>query len=81
MDFTIYKEMDDYHYYLFTGTLQGSSDGTARPGRSFTDYPVHIVREKPGANYPILLGDKYSEQLGWCRMSNLSPVWRCCECA
>ena len=63
MDFTIYKEMDNY---LFTGTLQGSSDGT------FSNYPVHIVRRIPGAKYPILLGDKYSEQLGWCRDSNLS---------
>ena len=71
--------MDDY---LFTGRLQGSSDGTARPGRSFSNYPVHIVRQIPGAKYPILLGDKYSEQLGWCSESNLSrSFFRCCDCA
>ena len=69
MDFTIYKEMDNKR---FTGTLQVSSDGTAGTGRSFTNYPVHIVRRKQGAKYPILLGDKYSEKLGWCTMSNLS---------
>ena len=76
MDFTIYKEMDDY---LFTGRLQGSSDGTARPGRSFSNYPVHIVRQIPGAKYPILLGDKY---LGWCSESNLSrSFFRCYDAA
>ena len=69
MDFTIYKEMDNKR---FTGTLQVSSDGTAGEGRYFSNYPVHIVRRIPGAKYPILLGDKYSEQLGWCRDSNLS---------
>ena len=69
MDFTIYKEMDNYR---FTGTLQVSSDGTAGTGRFLSNHPVHIVRRIPGAKYPILLGDKYSEQLGWCRDSNLS---------
>ena len=69
MDFNIYKKMDDYR---FTGTIQVSSNGTAGTGRSFTNYPVHIVRQIPGAKYPILLGDKYSEKLGWCTMSNLS---------
>ena len=65
--------------YLFTGTLQGSSDGTARPGRSFRNYPVHIVRQIPGAKYPILLGDKY---LGWCSESNLSrSFFRCYDAA
>ena len=58
--------------YLFTGTLQASSDGTAGTGRTFKNYPVHIVRQIPGAKYPILLGDNYSECLGWCKMSNLS---------
>ena len=57
--------------YRFTGTLQVSSDGTAGTGRSFTNYPVHIVYRKRGAKYPILLGDKYSDELGWCRESNL----------
>ena len=65
--------------YLFTGTLQGSSDGTARPGRSFSNYPVHIVRQIPGAKYPILLRDKY---LGWCSESNLSrSFFRCYDAA
>ena len=62
MNFTIYKEMDNIR---FTGTFHSSSDGTAGTGRSFTNYPVHIVRQIPGAKYPILLGDKYSGQLGW----------------
>ena len=76
MDFTIYKEMDNKR---FTGTLQVSSDGTAGTGRSFTNYPVHIVRQIPGAKYPILLGDKY---LGWCSESNLSrSFFRCYDAA
>lgn len=58
--------------YFFTGTLQASSDGTAGTGRYLQNHPVYIVRQIPGAKYPILLGDKYSNQLGWCRMSNLS---------
>ena len=76
MDFTIHKEMDNWQ---FTGRLQGSSDGTAGDGLYLINHPLHIVRRIPGAKYPILLGDKYSEQLGWCRMSNLSPAWRCCD--
>ena len=69
MDFTIYKEMDNYR---FTGRLQGSADGTATPGKILTNYPVHIVRRIPGAKYPILLGDKYSNKLGWCKSSDLN---------
>ena len=69
MDFTIYKEMDNWQ---FTGRLQGSSDGTARPGKKFSNYPVYIVDEKPGAEYPVRLGDKYSNKLGWCKWSDLN---------
>lgn len=51
--------------WRFTGRLQGSSDGTARPGRYFSNYPVHIVKINPGAKHPFLLGDQYSDRLGW----------------
>ena len=69
MDFTIYKEMDNWR---FTGRLQGSADGTATPGKCLANYPVYIVDRKKGKEYPILLGDKNSKQLGWCRESNLN---------
>ena len=62
MDFTIYKEMDNY---LFTGRLQGSADGTATPGKFLTNHPVYIVDRKPGYKYPVRFGDEYSNKLGW----------------
>ena len=58
--------------YYYTGKLQASSDGTAGTGRYLSNHPVYIVRQIPGAKYPILLGDDYSNQLGWCNWSNLS---------
>ena len=58
--------------YYFTGTLQASSDGTAGTGRNLSNHPVYIVKQRPGAKYPILLGDDYSNQLGWCNWSDLS---------
>ena len=58
----------------FTGTLHKSADGTAGTGRSFTNYPVRIVRTLDSNKYPypILLGDNYSDQLGWVNQSDLT---------
>jgi hypothetical protein len=60
--------------YLFTGRLQGSADGSAKPGRSFTKYPVRIVliNQRPSWRYPIRLGDNASDRLGWCEPASLT---------
>ncbi|CAL5970762.1 Conserved_hypothetical protein [Hexamita inflata] len=49
----------------YTGTLQAASDGSDGTGRSFTNYRIHIVRIRSGYAYPILMGDNWSEMLGW----------------
>jgi hypothetical protein len=53
--------------HIFTGVLNKSADGRSGTGRSFTNYRVKVVRihQKPSSQYPILLGDAYSQQLGW----------------
>ena len=52
--------------YCFSGVLHTQADGYGRTGRRFDNYRVHVVmildRDVP---YPILLGDEYSDQLGW----------------
>ena len=51
-------------FYL-TGRLQVASDGSKGTGKYFQNYPVRIVRTNGYNPYPILLGDDYSDQLGW----------------
>jgi hypothetical protein len=53
--------------HIFTGTLNISADGRIGTGRSFTNYPVTVTRihERPSSPFPVLLGDAYSQQLGW----------------
>jgi hypothetical protein len=53
--------------HFFTGTLQVSADGRSGTGRSFSNYQVNIVtiNQRPSWPYPVLLGDAYSNQLGW----------------
>lgn len=58
--------------FRLTGVLHVASDGSRGTGRRFTDYPVHIVRIISGRKYPILLGDNYSEQLGWVSADELT---------
>ena len=57
------------HCFILNGRLHVSSDGTKGVGRAFENYKVTIVRdlrdEGRDALYPILLGDDYSNQLGW----------------
>ena len=49
-----------------TGRLQVASDGSRGTGRYFENYEVRIVRIlNNGAPYPVLLGDNYSDCLGW----------------
>jgi len=47
-----------------SGVLHTSSYGEGT-GRRFNNYPVRIVKIISGRPYPILLGDDYSNQLGW----------------
>jgi hypothetical protein len=59
--------------HFYTGTLQKSADGSAGTGKSFTHYLVRIVNihEKPSNPYPVLLGDGYSDKLGYANPSSL----------
>jgi hypothetical protein len=61
--------------HRFTGVLNVSADGSCGTGQSFTNYRVTIVRfyQRPSSRYPILLGDNYSQQLGWVDASTLTP--------
>ena len=57
-----------------TGYVYADADGHGR-GRYFSNYTVHIVRWIDGNHsHPILLGDAYSEQLGWVRPFDLSDT-------
>ena len=59
------------NFYL-TGRLNVASDGSQGRGKSFSNYKVHIVRILDrDVPYPILLGDNYSEQLGWVSAAEL----------
>jgi hypothetical protein len=60
--------------YLYTGTLQGSADGTAKPGCTLENRLVWIVTIHParGSPYPVLLGDDDSPDLGWAAPEELS---------
>ena len=51
--------------FILNGHVHETSYGDGRIGKRFTDYPVRIVRIIEGRRYPILLGDQYSNQLGW----------------
>ena len=65
MPLTIAQIRIGVRFYL-TGRLQVASDGSRGTGRAFNHYAVRIVRIlNNGAPYPILLGDNYSNQLGW----------------
>ena len=60
--------------YKFTGTLNVSADGKKGTGMSFVERPVYIVREENSYEYPILIGDKYTDKLGWVKRSDLTYV-------
>ena len=59
----------------FTGVLHVSADGTQGTGRRFSNYKVHVTKIlNYKAKYPILLGDKNSNQLGWVSEDDLTGV-------
>ena len=65
MSFTAAHIRIGVQFYL-TGRLQVDSYGTSGTGRYFSHYKVRIVNIKnDGRPYPILLGDNYSNMLGW----------------
>ncbi|CAL6032029.1 Hypothetical_protein [Hexamita inflata] len=51
--------------FCLTGRLQVFSDGSGGTGMYFSNYQVRIVRIRSGQAYPILLGDNWSDNLGW----------------
>lgn len=55
---------------LFNGTLYKSSYGEGK-GKRLNNYKAYIVRIIPGRTYPILLGDNYSNQLGWVKTNDI----------
>ena len=65
MSFTAAHIRVGVRFYL-TGRLQVDSYGTSGTGRYFSNYPVRIVNIKTdGRPYPILLGDDWTDKLGW----------------
>ena len=48
-----------------TGYVYESSLEPCRRGRFFENYPVRVIRRLYGRDHPILVGDKWSDQLGW----------------
>ena len=54
-----------------SGVLHCSSYGEGT-GRRFSNYPVRIVKIVSGRPYPVLLGDDYSNQLGWVSYDELT---------
>ena len=58
-------------FYL-TGRLNVAADGSRGRGKSFSNYKVRIVRILDrDVPYPILLGDNFSDQLGWVSAAEL----------
>jgi hypothetical protein len=60
----------------YTGKLQVSADGRSGTGRSLKDYRVRIVtiNQRPSWPYPVRLGDRHSDQLGWAAPSALTFI-------
>ena len=62
-------------YLTLSGVLQVASDGSRGTGRRFTNYRVHIVKILDrNVPYPILLGDDYTDTLGWVSYDDLTGV-------
>ena len=55
----------------FTGTLHSNSNG-GKEGKSFINYPCYIVDIRSNAKYPVLLGDNYTDELGWVSVSSIT---------
>ena len=60
-------------FYL-TGRLHKNSYGGGRQNKYWNNYPVRIVRiiDDDDRDFPILLGDDYSDQLGWVSCDELT---------
>ncbi|CAL5970760.1 Conserved_hypothetical protein [Hexamita inflata] len=64
--------------FCFTGRLQVASDGSAGTGMYFSNYQVRIVRIRTGYAYPILMGDAWSDTLGWTNAANIRQQASAC---
>lgn len=62
-------------FYL-SGRLHKDSYGGGRQKKVWKNYPVRIVRiiEEDDRECPILLGDDYSDKLGWVSVEELTTV-------
>ena len=58
------------HQAILTGELHKSSNGGLV--RKVRNYPVHIVLHNPGSPYPVLVGDRFTESLGWASLDDLT---------
>ena len=54
----------------FTGTLYGTASGD-NPGMTMKDAPVFISEYHKEYDYPVLLGNMWTKQLGWVRACDL----------
>ncbi len=75
-------EFDDlvYRYRLrvgdeviLNGTLHTQARG-GKIGKTFSNYHCYISDIRPGCTYKYLLGDDYTDELGWVDGSSLEPV-------
>ncbi len=60
--------------FLLSGRLHKNSYGGGRQEKEWKNYPVRIVRIIKGRECPILLGDEYSDELGWVTLDELTKV-------
>lgn len=60
---------------FLSGVTQISSDGSCGTGCRLKNHRVRIVKILDnGAKYPILLGDRYDNNLGWVSFDDLTGV-------
>jgi hypothetical protein len=70
LSFSIIRE--GLQFYL-TGKLHKNSFGGGKQSKYWENYPVRIVRIiDDGRDCPILLGDDYSDELGWVSYDELT---------
>ena len=60
--------------FFLSGRLHKNSYGGGRQEKEWKNYPVRIVRIIEGRECPILLGDEYTDELGWVTLDELTKV-------
>ena len=59
----------------FTGVLQVASDGSRGTGKRLTNHKVQIIRILDrNVPYPVLLGDSFTNSLGWASYDDLRSI-------